>query len=365
MTPNDDAYWVLMAEVARAPSLRGKYELLQEAVRVADARQDIRLAFDARLAVVHVAAYLDCGDAVAVAFSWCLHQQQARPDLFGDRNLLDEYEMVVCAVANYDTVSREQLGAMIADYAARRTEAGHSPGHMWAVTLRTASDLGDKELSARAANELKRLRQADLITRGRWFRHWNFIGDLDEAMTLAEAEILAPGQAGQYNPEWYELPILLLQKGRTKDALKWQQRGSGQLTRGMWAEGYSWGYGPLVAALALTGQIEEAVTRFGQCQRMIRPDTDPLSRLHFCLDMSVLFDRLHALGTESVWGRLGDGGPPRRADGRYSVAELRDWLATEARESAARFDRRNGNTHFADRIRQRAGWQALARPAKG
>lgn len=364
MTPNDDQYWALMAEVARAPSLRGKYELLQEAVRVADARQDVRLAFDARLAVVHVAAYLDCGDAVAVAFSWCLHQQQARPDLFGHRNLLDEYDMVVCAVANYDTVSREQLEAMIADYGARRAEAGHSPGYMWAVTLRTASDLGDMELSTRAANELKRLRQQDIITRGRWFRHWNFIGDLDEAMKLAEVEILAPGQAGQYNPEWYELPVLLLQQGRTTDALKWQRRGSGQLTRGVMSGGYSWGFGPLVAALALTGQTEEAVSRFGQCQRLIRPDTDPLSRLHFCIDMSVLFDRLHALVTEAVWVRLGEEAPQRRADGRYAVAELREWLAAEARESAARFDRRNGNGHFADRIRQRAEWQALALPPK-
>lgn len=356
---HEDQYRALMAEAARSPSLLGRYELLQEAVRVADEHRDIQLGFEARLAVVWVGAYLACGDAVAVAFSWCLAQQQARPDLFGGRDLLIEYEMVICAVANYDTVSREQMEAMIADYGQRRTEAGHSPGYFWSVTLRTASDLGDRDLSHRAAGELRRLRQDGLLSRGRWFRHANFVGDTDEAMRLAEADILSHGGAAQFNPEWYELPVLLLARGRATDALRWQQRGSAWLGRGSDIGGYSWGFGPLVASLALTGQIEEAVRRFGQCQRMLHAQVDPLTRLHFFIDMGVLFERMHALGTESVWVRLGEGTPPRLPSGRYDVAAIREWMATQASELAARFDRRNGNSHFTDRIRERAGWQAF------
>jgi len=51
-----------------------------------------------------------------------------------------------------------------------------------------------------------------------------------------------------------------------------------------------------VATLALGGRIADAVKLCGQCQRAVRDHADPLTRLHFHLNMVVLFDRLHALG---------------------------------------------------------------------
>lgn len=362
MEPHEQQVQALMAEAARQRGALVGYELLEEAVRVADAHRDVRLGFAARLELIRVGACLARGDAITVAFTWCLHQADTRPDLFAGWDLLHEYGLVINGVANYDTVSRDQLEGMIADYGARRVRAGHSPGHQWAATVLAAADLGDREFAARAAGELRRLRQESLLRPGQWFRHAVFLGDADQAMRLAEAEVLAPGRAARFDYEWYELPLLLLAQGRADEARRWQRRAVAQLTRARAFDDYHWGYGAVVAALALTGQMADAVRQGGECQRMIRAHVDPLTRLHFHLDMSVLLDRLHALGAETVMVRFNEFAPGRRPNGRYVVAEVRDWVAREAADLAGRFDRRNGNGHFGDRIRERAELQRLALP---
>jgi len=362
MNSHEEQVRTLMAEAARLHGSPVKYALLDEAVRVADAHRDIPLGFEVRSALIWVGAGLGYNDGIAVAFAWCLHHSDTRPELFAGRDILNEYGLVINGVTNFDAVSRPQLQSMIADYAARRERAGHSPAQEWAVWLLAAADLGDRPLAARAADELRRQRQERLLTRGQWFRHAVFLGDTAEAMRLAEAEILSRGFAARFDHEWYELPLLLLTVGRAADARHWLRRGVAQMSRGAAVTGYYWGFGPLAAALALTGQVADAVTLCGVCSRAVHADTDPLTRLHFHLDMGVVFERLHAVGTESVPTRLGDDAPGRLPNGRYRVAEVRDWMANEAAGLADRFDRRNGNDHFAERIRERAGWQGLARP---
>jgi hypothetical protein len=365
MTSHEDQIRALLNEAARMPSSLGKYEVLEEAVRLADLHNDIEMGVEARLPLMAVAGNLLRGDAMAVAFTWCLHQYDARPDLFAGRNLFWEYRTLIGRLANFDTVSRAQLENMLDDYTARLIREGRGPAMALSAKLLLGPDVGDPAMSVSAMEDIQRLRLSSVLTAADRFQHAVFIGDDGAALRVVEAELIAPTRAGRNAPfdmHWYDLFTLLWRQGRGSEVPKWLGRAERQLNV---RDCYYWPFGKVVTALTLVGRLDDAVKVAGQCQRAVREYTDPLTLLHFCLDMGVLFDRLHAVGREAVLVRFADGphAPPGvRPNGKYGVTEVRDWLHAQSRELAERFDRRNGNDYFAGLIRDRADLQQFAQP---
>ncbi|HEY7155475.1 MAG TPA: hypothetical protein VH575_16045, partial [Gemmataceae bacterium] len=62
----------LLAESDRLPLSSAKLAVLQEAVRLADAHNEIDLAIEARRPLMLVARNLLRGDILTAAFTWCL-----------------------------------------------------------------------------------------------------------------------------------------------------------------------------------------------------------------------------------------------------------------------------------------------------
>lgn len=361
MTSHVDQIRALLSEAAKLPDSLIKFDLLDEAVRLADLHRDVRLGIDARLPFIHVSRNLLRGDQMAVAFTWCLHQYDQRPDLFGGRNLHDEYAELIGQLANFDCVSRRQLDDMLDDLSARMTRDGLSLGPVWSMKREMAPDVGDRELSHEAMRQLHRLGWGKHLTTGNRFYHSLFVGDEDEALRIADAEWLIPGRSLPPTSKWYKALILLLKRGRLDELRRWQNRALGAVKI---HDCYYWEYGAIVASLALNGRPAEALKLCGQCQRAIRDHTDPLTRLHFHLNMVVLFDRLHALGTETVLVRFNDLAPGRLPNGRYVVSQVRDWMHAQAEELTARFDKRNGTDYYTEQLRERADWQGYTQASE-
>lgn len=352
----------LLAEADKLPDCTTKFDLLDEAIRVADMHRDVRLGVAARLPFLHVARNLLRGDQMAVAFLWCLHQYDQTPELFAGRDLLDDYAELIGQLANFDCITRAQLDALLADLTDRTVREGRSLAPVWSMKREMAPDLGDRELSREAIRQLEKLRREWRLTPANLFYHAQFVGDEDEALRIADAEWLGPGRAAPARSVWYKALLMLLKRGRWDDLRRCQNRAVAGVTG---SEVYHWDHGAIVATLALSGRIADAVKLCGKCQRALREFADPLTRLHFHSYMVVLFDRLHALGTESVLVRFTQAVPGRKPNGRYVVAEVRDWMWGQATGLAARFDARNGTDYYAEQLRERTEWQQFARPAEG
>jgi hypothetical protein len=359
MASHVDQVRALLAEAAKLPDGQTKLDLLDEAVRLADLHRDVPLGVAARLPFLHVARNLLRGDRMAIAFAWCLRQYDERPELFNGRNLFDEYAELIGQLANFDAVTRPQLDAMLADLSDRMTRAGLSLGLVWSMKREMAPDVGDRGLSREAMRQLHRLGWGPHLTTANRFYHALFVGDEDEAMRLADRDWLLPGRPLPASSKWFKALILLLKRGRHDELRRWQARATAA-TRV--TDCCYWEYGAIVASLALSGRLADAARLCGQCQRAVREDTDPLTRLHFHLNMLVLFDRLHAIGTESVLVRFHGDVPGRLPSGRYIVSSVRDWMHAAAADLAARFDRRNGTDYYAEQLRDRADWQRYAQP---
>jgi hypothetical protein len=351
----------LLQAAGRLPLCQSQLDLLEEAVQLADAHQDVPLGIQARYPLMYAARQLLRGDVLAVAFAWCLAQFDRNPAWFAGRDLHWEYCMVIGQMANLDTVTRQTLEDMLEDFGQRLHKDGRSESELLLTRLSIAPDLGDRELAVAAVRDLQRFPPAERGTLRDRFECAVFLGDDDEALALGQSCLRAERRHGDIDASVVCQGMLLplLRRGRVDEALPLLDRCLGWFNPEVC---YYWHFGDVLIALTLTGRLGRAVEVYERCQRAMTESTAPLTLLHFALDAGVLFERLAALGKERIGLRLPSNVPIASTRAGYAVTELRDWLRQEAAGLSLRFDRRNGNDYFAERIRERLGLQRLALP---
>jgi hypothetical protein len=355
----------LLAEAQRMPLSAAQLAVLEEAVRIADAHQEIALGIEARRPLMWVARNLLRGDILAVAFAWCLAHHDRDPERFAGRDLFQEYRMVIGQMANLPDVSRAKLEELIDDLGRRLQAAGLSPCAVYDTQLTIAPDLGDRTLALAAREALRR--HGGSQDRVHAIETELFLGNEEAALRLA-GPVLMPGASrdrGGAESSYAGLLLPLLKRKCFPAARR--------LERYIWRSYhpercYYWPYGDLLVWLTLTNQLGRAIRVYEECQRAIHAYTDPLTRLHFALDALVLFERLKADGRQTLAVRLPEIVPLAPGEGGYPVEELRGWVHQEARELAGRFGRRNGNDWFGQQIEERTGlqrWAISELPAEG
>jgi hypothetical protein len=358
----------LLEEADHVPESSARLAVLEEAVRVADAHQDIRLGIETRYPLMHLARSLLRGEVLATAFVWCLAQYDRDPEQFAGRNLLWEQHEVIGQLSNLYDISRAKLEEMQADYGRRLQLAGLSLRGLHEVKLYISRDLGDRELAREATAALQRYPHDGATSDIAWelseaVQTELFLGREERALQLAEPFLKdRSSYRTQTDSICAYLLVPLLNCGRGKEAAVLHRRC---LRTFRPQRCYYWPYGGLFKFSALTNDLGRAVHLYEECQRAITRFTDPLTRLHFALDAIVVFDRLATVGKWEVSLRLPEYVPVVHKNGQYHLADLRDWLRREAGDLAERFDTRNGNSYFRDDLQQRAGLQRLATDVPG
>jgi hypothetical protein len=346
----------LLGEANTMPLCASQLAVLEEAVRLADAHQDIRLGFEARRPLMAVARNLLRGDILTAAFTWCLFQYDREPERFAGQDLLTEYRMVIGQLANLCDVPRGKLEELLGDFGRRLERASFSRRQVYFTQIQIAPDLGDRDLALAAMAEMRKYprdgRSPDPL--------WESAEEVQALVFAGEVE-LALRRARPFLEDRYHyrdksddvcalLLLPLLELGRAAEATALRTRCLRSYRPNRY---YYWWFGELLKFAALTDDLGRATHMYAECQRAINRWTDPLTRLHFALDAVVVFDRLVLTGKQEVSLRLSELVPVPQKGGRYSVAELREWLGYEAAELADRFDVRNGNGYFREQLELR------------
>ena len=133
-------------------------ELAEEAVRLADAHNDLKQGFQTRRQLTEAAVFAGRPDVMLVAFSWRLAQCDRDPAQFKERELLWEYKWVVDNLPDFPQVTRGQIEAALADMERRYRRCGSTMHGYYQKRRAVLMDMGDLE-GARAAD-------ADLARRG-------------------------------------------------------------------------------------------------------------------------------------------------------------------------------------------------------
>lgn len=362
MSSHADQVRELLEQAGRLPPSATTLQLLQMAAGIADTHNDVELGLEARRPLMWVARNLMRGDILTTAFTWCLAQYERDPERCEAGDLLWEQSMVIGQLANLPDVSRATLEALLEHFRRRLEANGSSLRRLHETRYQIAPDLGDRTMALTAREALRRPRPIPFEYIDNPYDEITavvFLGEDDRALHIADLLLKGGLHGGQADMSAADLLIPLMRHGRADDARRLLKRAM----RGYHPQQvYYWPHGGVIMAQALLGDLKRAVKAYQECQRAVTPQSDPLTRLHFALDATVLFDRLIDVGRREIKLRLPDWLPVGHADRGYSVEALRAWLRQEATQLADRFDARNGSDHFRGLLQARSELQRFALP---
>jgi tetratricopeptide (TPR) repeat protein len=363
-------------------------ELLEEAVRLADAGGDRRLAFDARQMLIDTAQFSGRPDTALVAFTWCLAAADDDPSLL-DHQMLWHYKWIVGHLPELPRVTRAQIDAAVDDMERRFRQAGAGAHAVAKARWRTAEATGDLDVAdewQRRWRNIPRDRLSDChacdvaadvetaFERGRD----------DEGMRLAEPILTGRLRCAEVPHETLADVLLpALRTGRLDDARVWHLRGYRMVASN---PEFLSSIAQHLVFLAVTGNHDKGLRLVERHLRWAYEREEGLARLRFLGAAGLLLDRVAATGGPPPTLRLPPGltgaggdldgrgtgdeadgptgggnlsgpgtsdqadgdadGPGGHAAGERDAAELAAIVAAAADELAAAFDARNGNGHW-------------------
>lgn len=341
-----------------------KIEVIQEAVRLADAANNVDAGFHTRLALQEAALTCGSADILLVAYTWCLSQAEKQPNRFGFHQVLWRYRWAIIYLPTFPEIPRRKIEDALADMTRRYEVANASlrPVHMlrWKVAMK----LGDAAMAAEARN-------AFLHTRRDWLsddEQTETVTQIDDHLfheRWGEAAIAAkPFLEGTITREGYLdtvlswMPVPLLRLGRIEQAMAVHERGYRLTIQNAALVTQA---GRHVQYLALTHNFPRAI-RLIERYLPYCAGSDPEDQVEFYPCLWTLLRMMQIAGRTSVRLRLVPHCPGYRAEGEYELPELERVYHVAAAAVAARYDRRNGNDYYARFLNELTEITQLSRP---
>ncbi|HSA10897.1 MAG TPA: hypothetical protein P5205_11065 [Candidatus Paceibacterota bacterium] len=322
----------------------------QEAVRRADASNDLRSAYAARKQLHRVAVCCGHTEIALVGFAWRLAQFDLRPELFEQDlfELLWDYKWSARSLSSFPEISRAQILETLDDLGLRLQRAGYSRRTEFYCRRDVALTLCDLECAERWHEEwLKQPRDrmsdcpaceqgAQVISLLCWKRE-------SEAIELASP--LLEGRLSRAWPPYGLIASLLcplVRAGRTEQARRHHLRTYPNIADRL---RYIGAAGDHLRYLVLCNDLDKARAVFERHFPLALQTPDPADRRGFYSDSLELFGqlRVHHPRTEIHLppGFLATAG----IENPYACS-LWEWLSREYLDLATRFDLRNGNDYF-------------------
>jgi hypothetical protein len=330
-----------------------KVALLEEAVRLADSRQDLETGFRARQELIRAATFSGHAEKTLVAFSWCLAQCDRHPEQFDEQDLHWQYKWVVHSLSSFPQISRAQIDAMLEDMTRRYQRVGLGERAVLRVKCKILVEAGNREAVVDLYPRLRKAardRYTDCATceRSSDANVLFFLGELERG--LEEARPVVNGSMRcSVQPHFTLANVLLplLRLGRVQEAMQCHRRGFRLVARN---SEFLEAVGEHLGFLALTDNLAKGV---GILEKHLPWALETMCldrRFEFYLGTWLLLARMADTGRKTVKLRLPRAFPNYQENARYEVVALKAWVDGELEDLAGRFDARNGNQYFRQRI---------------
>ncbi len=335
----------LLREAASLPYGQTRFELLEEAVRVADLHGDLDRGYEARRLLMSAAMFTGRSDVVLTSFAWSVAMFDRYPGRFDERSLLWRYKWVTIEAQHFPTVSRAKIEELLNDMERRYATAGHSLHGAAQMRRGLYVDMNDVTASRQAHERLQRIEvdsmsdcaaclranEAEYFAlQKQWERQLEILKPvLDGQLTCGEEPITSASRA----------MLTLLCLGRGDEARALQRRYVKDLTSNRVIPMTA---GLHVTFLSLIGDLAAAKRLF---ERFLPAAMSAVAR-----DYRLKFFRsgvvwLDLLGRKQQFVKMKSHAqlPPPDAKGQHEIAALREWMYHDALSIAHEYDARNGN----------------------
>jgi hypothetical protein len=356
----------LLEQLDLLPAGPGKAAVAEEAIRLADVHRDEELGFDAREQSLW--SFYDAGrpDLLMVHYAWCLAYLDRNPDDDEDQHdILWAYRWVASSMSAFPQFPRQQIEAAAADMADRYRRAGFSLRPVSVMRRYVAEELGDRAAARKAHDQVGRQPRDWMCDEPHLERSFKagyqlFAGQLKTALATVEPILLdqfvSHDRAFQCRMHSQFL-VPLARVGRV-DLARRLQKAAYPLLRAN--HRYLFVLAWHVEFLAVVGDLPAAVTLAERHLPAAVAAPSQINRFNVTRAARLVIDRLRAAGKHrtklKLPADLAPGGEPER----WGLDALAARLDADLTALAVRFDERNGNTHYADRVSELADLNRLA-----
>ncbi len=353
MTEPDDHIRRLLAEAGEQPKGPLQVELLAEAARVADAHNDVAAGFRVRKLLMDAALGGGQPQQMTVAFTWCVAQSDRDPQAVPPEQILWQYRWVISNLPQFPEVPRKQIEDAIADMIVRYRAAGSTLRPVHLLMLNTGIKLRDVAMAS-AAHAAWNTAEHDALSDDPRTElsfcvdFFVFMKQYQKAIDLCP-QVLA-GRADDmhfFGTDSAELLAPLLELGRVADAIRVQRSGYRYIAK---RHRYLDMVGAHMELLARLDQFAAPVKMFEEHVGYALDTKQYIDRFDFSWSALVVFERMRRAGHTTIKLRLPKEFPVAPSGRVYDLAELTAWLRADAADLATKFDTRNGNTYFTDRL---------------
>ncbi|MES4889022.1 tetratricopeptide repeat protein, partial [Streptomyces sp. NPDC096012] len=347
-----DALRRAMAENAAEPEGPARNARAEQLLAQAE-RLDVPLAVIEALGhQLKVYNYSSEKDRMFVPFARLLRMWDERPgdfDEYETHSLHWVFKWMSAGMLDQPHIPLASIEKWLGEMEHRYRLAGHSERAVRGAEFTVAAHIGDLARAERAyaawlaadRDEMADCHACELHGQGTW--------QVERGRDAEALRLWEPVLEGEYSCAHEPHSVLasslvpLLRLGRVEEARANHLRGV-RLVRAM--ESMRGAYADHVEFCALTGNEARALELLAQRPAYFTDNGHPRSRLEFMAVVTLLMERLTALG-------LGGRQVPGPAGRTWTARELAVHARAEAAELAGRFDARNGTSYTGDRIRAR------------
>jgi hypothetical protein len=353
--PDDEEVWELLEEEYLPADAMPR---LEEAIRRADARRDIDLAFRLRLKAFQ-RGYPDVRKFVA--FSWCLAHFNSDPErfAFATANVIAGLNWIAAVAYAYPQFTLEQLWGMLEQLRDLRQRFGYTLRPVYEKIWRTALQVGDSGKMRQYHALWKKAPRGDwalcsACEASQWVEYWAYQNKYDRAVAAGEPILTGrscPNCRGVLPWSLSHLLRSLVLAGRTEEAEACHRRSHRLLARERDGNLFLSALADQLAYVRYTASFGKAAALLEKHLLTAMTTDDIDNRYRFYTASSGFLHRV-AEHKQTLSLRLPRSFPLRAENGRYDPKALAVWFDEQAAPLGARFDQRNGNHRYTKMIRQ-------------
>ncbi|HKS30742.1 MAG TPA: hypothetical protein VJS44_23265 [Pyrinomonadaceae bacterium] len=336
--------------------------VLEEAVRLADTTNDVKLQYEARDSFIEASYFGGVPEKALVAYVWCLAQYDRAPEQFWEWKILWRYKWMINVICDFPQISKEQIYEMLDDMERRFRETGRGLRAVYKYRYRTERFFGNREEALKFYELAEQARRDDLTDCAACetddkVSYRLYLGQDELALRIAEPLLDGRDKCRSVPQRTYtRLLVPLLRMGERERAWQYYMRAYQMISSDRSMLEYLSGQ---LIFLSLYGDLKGAARLLENHFRWTQENTNPYDRFLFYRAAWLFLETAEEAGRDALPLQMARTFPLYDAGGSYRTAELRGWFETRAREQAAKFDARNGTDYFTDKLLDMAAIKEL------
>lgn len=153
----------ILLDIDKMTNPEDKISNLKQAIKIADANNDIDWGFDLRMDLVRTEQFTNHSRESFPAFAWILDTYDNNPDLFQENEILLEYKWLAGVAYSNLNISKKQIEAILEDFRQRTLRNGYGNREYYNIKINISLFSGDKT-EARTLLDLRDKEPQDAMT---------------------------------------------------------------------------------------------------------------------------------------------------------------------------------------------------------